>query len=215
MPDEQVVTVRAKTLHDTNDEYKAIMAPLEKHGIKAPLPETFGFSTANEVSELFDFFKFAGKIKQTLGFVGSNYDRGFSERSYWTGLANQDITFELEFNAYTSGALDVVEPVQNLMLLSAPVETLGSATHGNITSAWGWNQPPECTITFGKILYFTDVLIKNVSVVFSNKLDSNFDPMSATVSITCITKNPIGYAGIRGATGQNSGFGGTIGKVKG
>ena len=212
---DQVITIRAKTLHDSNEEYEAIMKPLRADGIKAPLPETFGFGTANEVNELFDIFKFKSKIAQLSGLVTANYDRGFSERSYWRSLQNQEISVELEFNAYYSGAIDVVEPVQNLMLLAAPVETLGSATTGNATSAWGWNAPPHCTITYGRILYFTDVLIKSVNVVFSNKLDSNFDPMSATVTLTYIPANPVGYAGIRGAGGTNSGFGVTVGKIKG
>ena len=216
-PTEQVITIRAKTLHDSNEEYKDIMKPLRADGIKAPLPETFSFGTANEVNELFDIFKFKSQAIQFFsgGVVNANYDRGFSERSYWRSLQNQEMSVELEFNAYYSGAIDVVEPVQNLMLLAAPVETLGTATTGNATSAWGWNAPPHCTITYGRILYFTDVLIKSVNVVFSNKLDSNFDPMSATVTLTYIPANPVGYAGIRGATGSNSGFGITVGKTKG
>jgi len=216
-PSEQVVTIRAKTLHDSNDEYKAIMNPLRVDGIKAPLPETFSFGTVNEVNELFDIFKFKSQAVQFIsgGLVNANYDRGFAERSFWRSLQNQEMTVELEFNAYYSGAIDVVEPVQNLMLLAAPVETLGTATTGKATSAWGWNSPPHCTITYGRILYFTDVLIKSVSVVFSNKLDANFDPMAATVTLTYIPANPIGYAGIRGATGTNSGFGVTVGRTKG
>jgi len=217
LPEEQVVTIRtsAKNLNDSSEEYKNIMQPLISNGVRAVLPETFGFGTANEVNELFDIFKFKGKILQFSGLVEANYDRGFSERSYWRSLQNQELTVELEFNAYYSGKLDVVEPVQNLMLLAAPVETLGSATSGNVTSAWGWNAPPKVTITFGRILYFTDVIIKSVNVAFSNKLDANFDPMSATVTMTYIPANPIGYAGIRGAGGSNSGFGTTVGRTRG
>jgi len=214
---EQLVTVRAKTLYDSNKEYKAIMKDLETVGVKAPLPETFGFGTANEVNEIFDIFKFKSQAIQLLsaGALHANYDRGFSERNYWRSIQNQEISVELEFNSYYSGAVDVVEPVQNLMLLAAPVETIGSATTGKATSAWGWNEPPNVTITFGRILYFTDVLIKSVNVIFSNKLDANFDPMAATVTMTFIPANPIGYAGIRGTGGSNSGFGVSVGKVTG
>ena len=99
---EQVVTIRAKTLHDSSQAYKDIMRTLETEGVRAPLPETFSISTGNEVNQLFDIFKFGTKIAQFSGLVNANYDRGFSERNYWRSIENQELTVELEFNAYYS-----------------------------------------------------------------------------------------------------------------
>lgn len=164
--------------------------------VEAPLPESLPFSVGNEVNELFDIFKFKSQIIQfaSAGAVRKNFDRGYTERQFWRSIINQDFTVELKFEAYYSGLVDVVNPIKNLFALSLPVERARANTY-----EWAighWDAPPLISVRFGNIIWFQDVLVKNIAVNWSNKLDNNFDPMSATVSMTMITENPYGIVAV-------------------
>lgn len=50
--------------------------------------------------------------------------------------------------------------------------------------------PPQCSIQFGDTYIMPEVFISSVGVKFSNKLDHNGFPLSASVSITCVLVNP-------------------------
>src|SRR4030066_442743 len=164
--------------------------------VSAPLPENIPFAVGNEVNEIFDFLKIRSKAVQLLtgGAVRTNIDRGLAERQFWRGIINQDISVDLNFNAYYSGKRDVVDPVGTLLLMAAPVES--SVTGGKDGLLTYWKAPPRIAIRFGSILWFSNCIIKNVNVQWSNKLDSNFDPLSATVNVTFITEDPMGYSTI-------------------
>jgi len=157
--------------------------------VSAPIPEGFSWGIGNEVNQPWDFTKFKSSIIQTAApSVGKNFDRGVGERNFWRSIENKDMSVTLDFNSYYSGLVDVVQPVTDLMTLAAPVET----------NVFTWNAPPLLTVRVGDLLRFENVIIKDVSVAYSNKLDADFNPMSAQVSVTFVTTDPIGYNGVKG-----------------
>jgi hypothetical protein len=177
--------------------------------VKAPLPDSIPFFTSNEVNETFDFFKMRSKLLQTFSQGAEiNIDRGLAERSFWRSITNQDITFELNFDMYYSGEVDVVLPVKRLLLMSSPIEKQSKAIAErtevfNIEGAENlgnyWSAPSNPKIIVGDIYQLEEVLIKNVNVIYSNKIDRDGNPISAVVSITVITREPLG----RGAINKN------------
>ena len=214
-PEAQTVTIHAKTLHDNSESYQEHMNAIR---VRAPLPETFGFGLANNVDQVFSSFQAVKQlVTSSAALTHMNTNRGFSERVYWKNVENQEITLELTFNAYYSGLVDVVKPVNELMLLASAVENhMGEAIYvegesGFLTTASEvltgyWNAPPRITVLMGDVLYFTDCWVKSINVNFSNKLDNEFNPMSATVSISFMTEDPVGYVGMRGYSSDFSGF---------
>ena len=204
----QVVTITANHLFNDTTNYRDRMNRLT---VVAPLPETVTISTGNEVNAPWDFMKFKSTVIQTIApSLGKNFDRGVSERQFWRSIENQEMTIELTFNAYHSGQVDVLTPIQNLMFMGAPKETsaFGGRTDSPVLLDEHWDAPPLVNIAFGDFFYFRDVIFKNVSATFSNKLDNNFDPMSGTCSITFIPSNPTGYHGL---VGDGDGSHGTMG----
>jgi len=174
----QVVTLRAR-MNENN-----IM------DVRAPLPESIPFSTGNDIDETFDFFKLASKLAQSVGVAsGVSIDRGLAEQQQWRGIINQEFSMDLQFQAYNSGKDDVVIPVKTLLLMSSPEPTTANLKVGTKKL---WLAPPRVSIKFGNIITLTSVWIKTINVQFSNKLDDNYDPMSATVSITFIPRDPLG-----------------------
>jgi len=170
--------------------------------VKAPLPESIQFFTSNEVNETFDFFKMRSKLLQTFSQGAEiNIDRGLAERSFWRSINNQDITFELNFDMYYSGEVDVVLPIKRLLLMSSPIEKQSKAI-AERTEAFGvpgaenlgnyWAAPTNPKIIVGDIYQLEEVLIKNVNVTYSNKIDRDGNPISAVASITIITREPMG-----------------------
>jgi len=204
MVPEQLVSISNPFVIDKNgntetdgmgpDEHKQIVKNIK---VQAPLPEAITFSIGNEVNETFDFFKIKSKLIQTFGGSANlNFDRGISERQYWRSIINQEFTIEMKFDAYYSGKVDVVLPIKRLLLMASPVEN--NAFGGTVIKDLDafWSGPPRVNVAFGSLIKFSSVWIKNVTPTFSNKLDNNFDPMSATVSVTLITQDPVGYRNI-------------------
>ncbi len=182
--------------------------------VKAPLPDSIPFFTSNEVNETFDFFKMRSKLLQTLS-QGSeiNIDRGIAERSFWRSINNQDITFELGFEMYYSGEVDVVLPVKRLLLMSAAIEKQSKAIAErtkafNVEGAENlgnyWAAPSTPKIIVGGIYQLDEVLIKSVNVTYSNKIDRDGNPISAVASITVITREPMGRAVINKNLARNN-----------
>lgn len=166
--------------------------------VRAPLPESIPFLVANETNETFDFLKIRSKLVQVAsGGAEINIDRGIAERQFWRGIINQELTYELNFEAYYSGEIDVVIPIKNLLMMSAPVEK--SAT---IVGRY-WSAPNNPEIIVGDLYTLNEVLIKNVNVTYGNKIDRAGNPISAVVSITLITRDPMGRNGINANFAKN------------
>lgn len=211
LSDNQTVTFVANKLFNSNENYAngtSTIKGVNSIRVKAPLPENITFGTANEVNQTWDFWKFKSAIVQTAApTIGKNFDRGISERFFWRSIENKEITMELSFAAYYSGLIDVVQPINDLMILGAPVEnSLAGGPNDLMYIDAHWDAPPLITVHVGKLLYFTNAIIKDINVSFSNKLDNEFYPMSAQVSVTFITSDPIGYAGLKGYGSKYSGF---------
>jgi len=157
------------------------------HEVRAPLP-TIPFSSGNEIDESFEYLKLVNKIAQSLGGArGISVDRGIAEEMHWKGITNQEFAVELKFDAYNSGKDDVVIPIKKLLMMATPEPSSIPGVSKKL-----WIGPPTVSIRFGNIVTLMKCWIKNVNVQFSNKLDDNFDPLSATVALTFIPYDPIG-----------------------
>ena len=209
--DNQTITFVPKRYFKTDDNYLLgtnTLKGVKSIRVKTPLPETITFGIGNEINQTWDFMKFKSAIIQTAApSIGKNFDRGISERFFWRSIENKEITLELNFAAYYSGLIDVVQPINDLMVLGAPIESSFTGGPNDLIYIDAfWNAPPLITVYVGKLLYFTNAIIKDITVAFSNKLDNEFYPMSAQVSVTFITSDPIGYAGLKGYGNKYSGF---------
>lgn len=165
----------------------------ERYSVFAPIPDTFSISANNEVNETWDWFKIKSKILQTaLPTVGVNIDRGIAERSFWRAINNTEVTLELSFEAFDSGLVDVVIPIKSMFEMFMPQETTYNALGFDFAA---WKAPHQANIRIGKIVTFNNVIVKNVTANFRNTLDNDFNPMSATCSITFIPQDPLGSSG--------------------
>lgn len=178
--------------------------------VRAPLPETLSLSVQNEVNQMFSVFQVKSDILQYLGGgMGKNFDRGYSQREFWRGPENADITVELHFNAYYSGYIDVMKPTQDLLLLGASRES--SFNGGEEGVLWlgldeFWSAPPKVILKFGDYFTHNNMIIKNVEVSYGNKLDNEFNPMSAVASVTMVPTDPMGFASMFGGSRYGGGL---------
>jgi hypothetical protein len=166
--------------------------------VEAPLPDNLPFTIANEINQPFDFMQVGGKLLQLAQpYKRVNINRGLAERQFWRAIENHELTVDLTFEAYYSSLIDVVNPVKLLMLMAAPVEDSVIAGGSEMVFFDGyWTAPPRITVSFGNFLLLPKVLLKAVNVNWSNKLDDQQLPLSATVSVTMITEDPMGYRAI-------------------
>lgn len=162
--------------------------------VEAPLPETFNFSVGNEVNQTFDIMKFKKFfIGGAASLANKNFDRGYTERLYWRSIAIQDFTIEMSFDAYYSGKVDVILPTKKLILMATPV---ANQTKLGETLTGYWDGPPRVNIAYGNVIWFESCWIKSVNINYSNKLDNNFDPLSATATVNFVTQNPMSFQDI-------------------
>lgn len=177
--------------------------------IYAPLPEEITFAYEQEVTEPFGMMKVVGDVARavTSGVFQASFNRGIAEKSSWMNIVNNEITVELRFDAYQSTLTDVMEPIMDLMLLSAPRgaaltssgETSNARSLGVIGIDEYWRAPPEISIMLGNILFFPKCVIKSVTPTWSTKLDEFFRPLSATVQLTFINVHPMGFGDLTNA----------------
>lgn len=183
---------------DYNDDVTAFEQRLDRKQILAPIPEQVAISTGNAYDQTFDILQFKQTVVNWISKgAGKKFTRGISERQYWDGIENQEITLELEFAAYNSGYWDVVVPCRNLMMLATPTErgSTDISTNDvegieNLTAHW--DEPPHIMVSIGDFLTLNNVGISNCSVSFSNKLDNEFMPLSATASVSFVMIDPFG-----------------------
>ena len=169
-------------------------------GIKAPLPESIAISAGSQIEQTWSIMQFKQKAAQALSSGGINANKGYSERQYWSGIEQTEFQFEVSFNTYYSSKIDVIQPIQSLMSLAIARDSnlLGKGLSDALFKVDEfWVAPPTVILRIGKFLHLDNLYMKSVSVTYSNKLDSEFLPMSATASITLVPRDPMGYQGWR------------------
>lgn len=199
LPDEQLFTVEVDEIpykdkiHD-QDAYTTYL----NLGVKAPIPENIAISAGNQIEQTWSFMQFKQKAATALSSGGINANKGYSERQYWSGIEPVEFTFEVTFNTYYSSKIDVIQPIQNLMALSVARES-NLLTKGLSEMMFKvdefWVSPPTVILRVGRFLLLDKLYIKSLNVTYSNKLDTEYLPMSATASITFLPRDPMGYNG--------------------
>lgn len=193
--------------------------------VKAPLPETWGFTVGSEFSAPFDGNFISGLAAGALGAAGVSSKLGIATKKLYSAPEPTEISFDVQFEAYESAMDDVLVPIIVLMSMSLGSKisleeaaeliedmvndassnlnqgqaleegTLTNAVSGN-TAGDGASRafdflsfvqgPPTCTLRFGNVIKFPNTYISSVAPQFSNIMDSNGIPMSASVSVTAI-----------------------------
>lgn len=213
LPNEQLIRFYSSEIREDffNDVNTYSEKKVNTLVVKAPLPETLSISVQNEVNQLYSAFQFKSDLIQFLGGgVGKNFDRGYSQREYWRGPENADISIELHFNTYYSAFIDVMKPTQDLLLMGSSRETsLQGGEKGGAPLGLDeiWAAPQNVIVYFGKYFSHNSMIVKSVEVSYSNKLDNEFYPMSATANITMTPSDPMAFAVMAGGSSK---FGGGL-----
>lgn len=193
--------------------------------VKAPLPETWGFTVGSEFSAPFDANFLSGAAASGLALAGVSSKLGVATKKLYSAPEPTEISFDIQFEAFQNAMDDVLIPIIVLMSMSMgskltmekaaeKIEQLinqaGTNTgngqmvdEGSLTSLvtdTGIGQgasrafdflnfvegPPTCTLKFGKVIKFANSYISSVAPQFSNIMDKDGIPMSASVSVTAI-----------------------------
>lgn len=83
--------------------------------VKAPLPETWGFTVGSEFSAPFDGNFIAGTGAALLGAAGVSSKLGIATKKLYSSPEPTEISLELQFEAYEDAMNDVLIPVIVLM----------------------------------------------------------------------------------------------------
>lgn len=138
---------------------------------------------------------------------------------FYAGPEPTEISFEMNFNAYYSAREEVATPVALLMAMSvgrgrsflSQNEEFPAILRQVLTTLrtegvdvdedgveedaadFGFiKRPPYCYVAFGRALTFKECFISSVGVKFSNVLDNEFLPMSASCAVTIkLRRNPV------------------------
>lgn len=188
--------------------------PSPRGRIKAALPPNFGASVGSAFTDPFNnnvsagsYDSIAEKASSYLGFSRKLGSRVTSV--FYSGPEPTEISFEMTFESFYSAKEEVIIPVMKLMSLSVGKEVgaeelqeiLGGfnnvfAEKANelIQSARDFSAgadaikliqgPPICELKFGKVMRFNRCYVSSVGVSFSNVLDNEQLPVSATCSVT-------------------------------
>ena len=178
----------ADALKETDAEY---VAGVENTEVFAPLPETVTIGMANQVGQTWDFWKVLKNIAVAGGTFGVNANKGIAERQFWQEIELKDVTLELSFVAYESAHDDVFLPCQQLLRYTA------ASDMGQSSLELTWRRPVYVDVVIGRIAKYHECIIKSTDINFSNKLDAGGYPISATVTITFITRDPMGYSWLK------------------
>ena len=160
---------------------------MENTAVRAPLPEAITIGLGNVVGQTWDFWKIVKGGAVTSATLGVSANKGVAERQFWQEIEPKDVTTELTFNAYRSAKDDVYLPCQMLLKYAAASDASNSVLD------FSWRRPAYIDVRIGRIATYYECIIRSVDVVYSNKIDTEGYPISATVSLTFITRDPIGW----------------------
>lgn len=164
--------------------------------------------------------RFSSALTKGAGAAGISRKPGSMSTSiYYDSPEPTEISFELNFEAYYSARDEVINPVMTLMMMSLGNEMEYEELKSMLNEYLGqtgtslllpdtseeWSAadrltdrigvivgPDICRIRFGKGLVIDDCYISSVAPQFSNVVDNEFLPMSATVSVTAkLQRNPV------------------------
>lgn len=196
--------------------------------IEAALPDAFGISVGSVFTDPFNAnVTNDSTAEKAAAFLNVSRKIGARVTSvFYSGPEPTEMSIELEFNAFYSAVEEVVVPCMSLMLMAVGRQYDYRKLKGQFTGAVGnyvdryiqvieeSNQsgfaeevglivgPSPVRVKFGKTLYLDAAYIATASPSFSNVLDNQFMPMSATCAITVkIQRNPV-YDEIRKMFGR-------------
>ena len=196
--------------------------------VKAPLPESFGYTVGSEIGTPFSGYATEGNLSKVLALqFGVSNRVGLVTRKIYQGPEPTEVSMDLNFNAYYSARKEVVAPIIKLMLMSVGHEdsfddvegtiadyirgymSIGESAIASVAGFEGdedfndtdssraaklirfMRTPGLCAVKVGNVFRLSNVYISNVSPTFSNVLDHEFLPMSATCSITIELSQPM------------------------
>lgn len=188
--------------------------------IVAHLPETYGFSVGSEIGTPFSGFTTSDNIQRFLSITtGSSAKVGISTQKLYMGPEPSEITLNLRFDAYYSGFHEVVLPCVFLMLhaighkekLTDAIDDVVSKlnigqnlTNQALQTSISGVEPQSVTdfieyqktpgtndIQFGNVFTIKRAYLSTVNPEFSNILDNQGHPLSATCSVTAEFNKPM------------------------
>ena len=187
LPAQSVIRIKPSLVpdafKDTSPLYKDNMINTV---VAAPLPETVTVGLANTVGQTWDFWKVAKNLGTLSSTVGLNLSKGIAERQFWQEIEPKDVSVELSFNAMDDARKDVYNPCQMLLKYAAASDVVQ-------TFDFAWFRPVYIDVHIGRIATYYNCIIRSVDVNYSNKIDSEGYPISATVSLTFISRDPVGW----------------------
>lgn len=155
--------------------------------VKAPLPEAITIGLANTVGQTWDFWKVVKGGAVTAATFGVSANKGVAERQFWQEIEPKDVTVELMFNAHSDAKQDVYHPCNMLLKYAAASDSDQSIAD------FSWRRPAYIDVRIGRIATYYSCIIRSVDIVYSNKVDPEGFPISATASLTFVTRDPIGW----------------------
>jgi len=188
--------------------------------VTAPLPESFGIGVGSEIGSPFSGFASDGSAAKILALTTGTSNRiGIITKKLFMGADQPDIAIDLKFDAFYSGFDEVVLPCFKLMhmavgtsektvdtvleklrefaSLEVAVDQIHSSITGNKTASsisdliQYIRTPGLVSVRFGNTFKLSECFLSNVNINFSNVLDSEFFPMSATASVTITPQDPL------------------------
>ena len=183
--------------------------------VTAGLPDGHGVSVGSTFTDPFnknvgDSSKLQGLATRAATFLGVSRKPGAMATSiYYEGPEPTEISFELNFESFYSAKDEVIIPVMNLMMMGVGreygldhitemydffdqfIDAINDVDE-SLTDRIGVIKGPEiCRVRMGKTTVFDRCYISSVAPTFSNVLDNQFLPVSATCSITVkLERNP-------------------------
>ena len=195
-----------------------IIDPIHKMTVQANMPETMTVGVGSDIGSPFAGYASEGTAAKVLALsTGASSKIGIVTKRLFMGIDQPDISLDLKFEAYYSAFDEVLIPAVKLMLMATSeeknlegairkilkglekAETIGGDALASLNDTKRVDTdklinyiktPAVCKIKFGDIFTVRNAFLSNVSVSFSNVLDSDFVPMEATVSITITPQDP-------------------------
>lgn len=171
-------------LKESHPEY---VSKIKGTRVKAPLPANITIGLSNQIGQTWDFWKVGRNLFNASSTFGYNTNKGISERQFWQEVEQKDVSVELVFNAKTNAKHDVYDNCQQLLYYTAASDI----DPGFYDLAW--LRPVYIDVLIGTVATYRTCLIKTCDINYSTQTDADGYPMSATVSLTFITIDPLGF----------------------
>jgi len=184
--------------------------------IYAPVKDKINLRLESTWSSLVDSSGQAGKIGALFQVAGRSLANQYISRRMWTGTAPLDFTISMEFRADRNPKQEVVQPCMELQKLVLPYEGAGAGKRFSklflsspgpnpfkeLTDATGLDAGEDITVSYGSLLRFKRVIVKDVEIEYSNQFTREGLPISANATIhfqtyEILTKESLGSSSRR------------------